>query len=105
MENGGILTPPAYGTLGNAGRGVFNGPHYQDWDISLSKMWKVKERYSSQLRIECYNCFNHVNAAQFSDGSSDPSSGTGPVGGTAFGSHNSIQASMRQIQMGLKISF
>jgi len=105
VQNGGVLTPPAYGTLGNAGRGVFTGPRYQDWDFSLEKMWHVKERYSSQLRIECYNCFNHVNFAQFSDGASDPSVGGNVVGLTGFGYHVGAQGFARQIQLGLKLMF
>jgi hypothetical protein len=105
MQNGGILTPPAYGTLGNAGRGIFTGPRYQDWDFTLAKMWHVKERYTSQLRIECYNCFNHINFLQFSDGSSDPSAGGNVVGNALFGYHNAAQGSARQIQLGMKITF
>ena len=73
------MTPPAYGTLGDATRGMFTGPHFQDVDIALEKMWHFKERYSAQLRIEVYNVFNHVNFAQFSDGGSDPSGGGGNV--------------------------
>jgi hypothetical protein len=106
MQNGGILTPPAFGTLGNAGRGVFHGPRYQDWDISLSKLWKIKERYTSQFRIECYNCLNQVSFAQFSDGSSDPSGGGGVItSSNAFGFHTAAQNSARQFQFGLKITF
>ena len=67
------MTPPAYGTLGDATRGLFQGLAFQDVDFALEKMWHVKERYSAQLRIEVYNVFNHVNFAQFSDGASDPS--------------------------------
>ena len=79
IQKGGILTPPAYGTLGDASRGMFHGPHYQDVDMAVEKMWHFKERYSAQLRIECYNVFNHVNFAQFSDGSFRPSAGGGTV--------------------------
>jgi hypothetical protein len=109
VQNGGVLTPPAYGTLGNAGRGVFTGPRYQNWDFSLGKIWHMKERYSSEFRIECYNCFNHVNFAQFSDGSSDPSGGGNVVGLSGFGYHTSAQGdprgTQRQIQLGLKLMF
>ncbi len=46
------VTPPAAFSI---------GPNYQDVDIALEKMWHVKERYSVQLRIECYNVFNQAN--------------------------------------------
>ena len=68
-------------------------------------MWHVKERYSAQFRIECYNCFNHINFAQFSDGASDPSVGGNVVGLTGFGYHDGAQGFARQIQLGLKLTF
>ncbi len=111
IQNGGILTPPAYGTLGNATRGLFTGPSFQDVDVALEKMWHVKERYSMQLRIEVYNVFNHVNFAQFSDGASDPSNGGGTVASSnAFGfaiagQQLSMISPNRQWQFGLKVMF
>ena len=59
IQKGGILTPPAYGTLGNATRGLFVGPKYINVDIALEKLWQIKERYSVQFRIECYNCLTN----------------------------------------------
>ena len=111
IQNGGILTPPAYGTLGDATRGLFTGPTFQDVDVALEKMWHVKERYSMQLRIEVYNVFNHVNFAQFSDGFSDPSQGGGSVasanafGFATTGQSLSMISPNRQFQFGLKLMF
>ena len=109
VQNGGILTPPAYGTLGDANRGLFTGPHYQDVDLAVEKLWHVKERYSAQLRIECYNVFNHVNFAQF-NGTSNPATGGGnPTQGVAgFGWHSTAQGTLttnRAFQFGLKFVF
>jgi hypothetical protein len=111
IQNGGILTPPAYGTLGNASRGLFTGPTFDNVDVALAKIWHVKERYTAELRIEVYNVFNHVNIAQFSDGSSDPSAGGGSVtsGGTfgfaTTGQLLSMISPNRQFQFGLKLMF
>jgi hypothetical protein len=118
MQKGGILTPPAYGTLGNGTRGMFTGPTFQNVDVSVQKMWKFKERYSAVFRIECYNVFNHVNFAQFSDGASDPSGGGGPgtllAGSAGFGFATTAQpltaagsagSGNRQFQFGLKLAF
>ncbi len=55
---GGILTAPAYGTLGNAGFDVFRGPDYLNVDMSVAKIWTFKERYSAQFRVEFFNLFN-----------------------------------------------
>lgn len=108
IQNGGVLTPPAYGTLGNASRGLFTGPTFQNVDVSLQKMWHFKERYTAQLRIECYNVFNHTNFAQFSDGSADPTVGQGgatPFGFSTTGQQLSGVSSNRQFQFGLKLAF
>ena len=104
-QNGGYLTPPAYGTLGNSGRNFFRNPMYQNWDFALAKMWHVKERYTTQLRMECYNCLNQVSYNLFGNNVSDPSSGGNQVGFAGFGYHTAVQAQMRQFQFGLKISF
>ena len=74
----------------------------------MEKLWHVKERYSAQLRVECYNVFNHVNFAQFSDGTSDPSAGGGVLGVTGFGYHTAAQGTLatnRSFQFGLKLIF
>jgi hypothetical protein len=110
MQKGGILTPPAYGTLGNAGRGLFSGPTYGNVDISVQKMWHFKERYTAQFRVECYNCLNQVSILNFSDGSSDPSAGGGTLAATGFGFATSGLvgsggSSNRQFQFGLKFAF
>lgn len=113
IQNGGVLTPPAYGTLGDATRGLFSGNHYQNVDMSLEKLWHFKERYSAQLRIEAYNVFNHINPQQFSNATgtqinADPSVGGGVPGVTGFGFHTTAQGggnSNRQFQFGLKIMF
>ena len=106
-QNGGFLTPPAYGTVGNAGRNFFRNPMYQNWDFALAKIWHVKERYTTQFRMECYNCLNQVSYNLFGNNVSDPSNGGNLVGFAGFGYHNAIQtgANNRQFQFGLKISF
>ena len=55
------------------------GPKYLNVDIAVEKMWRFRERYTAQLRIECYNVFNQVSFQPFADGTSDPSQGGGIV--------------------------
>ena len=55
VKYGSILTPPAYGTNGDAGYGIFRGPSYWNVDFSVAKTWKFKERYSAQFRAEFFN--------------------------------------------------
>src|SRR6185295_5876273 len=88
VKNGGVLTPPAYGTVGNAGRNQFRGRAYNNVDMSVAKVWKFRERYSAQFRVESFNLFNRATFA----GSTVGGSGTAPaldsVTSTGFGSLN-----------------
>jgi carboxypeptidase family protein/TonB-dependent receptor-like protein len=61
VQGGGVLTPPAYGTIGNANRNLFRGPSYKNVDFSVSKDWKVKERLTTQFRVEFFNIFNRAD--------------------------------------------
>ena len=61
VQGGGVLTPPAYGTVGDASRNLFRGPNYYNVDFSVSKIWKFKERYSAQFRAEFFNLFNRAD--------------------------------------------
>jgi carboxypeptidase family protein len=112
MQGGGILTPPAYGTVGDAGRGFFRGPNYYNVDFSIAKLWKLKERYTAQFRIEFFNLFNRADFAVpgIATPQSDPS--TGITGGFGYAQNtpdlnNAVLGSggPRHIQFGLKLTF
>jgi carboxypeptidase family protein/TonB-dependent receptor-like protein len=61
MENGTILTAPAFGGFGNNGRNSFRGPTFKNWDFSVSKVWTLHDRLQFQLRTEFFNVLNHPN--------------------------------------------
>jgi len=103
-QKGGYLTPPAYGTLGNAGNGFFRGTPYYNVDFSVSKIWKFRERYSAQFRAEFFNLFNRVDFV---------APGTNPTK-AAFGTSTSTpdaanpvlgSGGPRHIQFGLKLAW
>ena len=107
VQNGGVLTPPAYGTNGNAGRNSFRGPSFKNVDMSISKSWHLGERYSAQFRAEFFNLFNHPTVG---NPGSDPTRGiTGKFGYaiTTPDSSNAVLGSggPRHIQFGLKLTF
>ena len=113
VQGGGILTPPAFGTIGNSGRDVFRGLPYYNVDFSVTKDWKFKERYGVQFRAEFFNLFNWTEYANPSSGNLDPSSGAGS-GSNGFGQINATpnngnpvlgSGGPRTIQFGLKLSF
>ena len=116
VQNGGVLTPPAYGTLGNAGNGIFRGQVYKNVDMSVSKIWKLKERYSAQFRVEFFNLLNRTDFGASSGGGGTGPAGTNPASGISgtFGYGNSTPDSSnpvlgsggpRHIQFGLKLSY
>ena len=51
------------GTFGDTGKGIMRGPSYNNTDVSLSKNWKILERYHLQFRWEMFNALNHPNFA------------------------------------------
>jgi len=106
IQNGGVLTPPAYGTLGNTGRNIFRDQPYYNVDFSIAKLWTFRERYSAQFRLETFNLFNRVDWAA-------PAS-TNPTSPTTFGvatstadTGNAVLGSggPRHIQFALKLTF
>lgn len=108
MSDGGVLTPPAYGTLGDAGRGAFFGPNYRNLDFSVDKLWKFKERYSAEFRVEFFNFTNHGDFGIAGTGlGTDPSKSTFGFSSGTPDSANSVLGSggPRHIQFGLKLGF
>lgn len=56
----GSFALPALGTFGNAGRGLVRGPGINNWDVSFSKRFPIKEQVSFQFRAEFFNLLNHT---------------------------------------------
>jgi hypothetical protein len=110
VRGGGILTPPAFGTIGDASRNMFRGSPYYNVDMSIGKEWKFKERYSAQFRAEFFNLFNRADFGLPGASGLDPSAnsqfscscatpdvqGNNPVLGSG---------GPRHIQFGLKLLF
>jgi hypothetical protein len=81
MANGSVIVPPAQGTYGNMARNALHGQSLREWDLSVFKNWKIKERVTAQFRAEIFNILNLVNYAVPTDGTS----GTNPASPAAFG--------------------
>jgi hypothetical protein len=111
-----VMAPPKKGTFGTMGRNIFRDSGYKDWDLSLIKDFKIKERFGAEFRAEFFNVLNHPSIANpygsvsGGAGGNDPSSGglfgcgcgtpDGPAGNPIIGS-----GGPRNIQLGLKITF
>ncbi len=58
--NTSCFVQPPNGQYGNGGNNGVRGPHTDNVDLSLSKIWSVYERSELQLRGDFFNLFNHT---------------------------------------------
>ncbi|HJY30829.1 MAG TPA: TonB-dependent receptor [Pyrinomonadaceae bacterium] len=84
--------------VGNAGRGIINGPPTQRVDFSLFKNIKFGERWALQLRGEAFNVFNHTIFRNLAATSKIA------ITSSTFGSVNAVR-DPRTIQLGAKLTF
>ena len=85
---------PPFGSFGNSGRNVLDGPSYKNVNFSIVKNTAIREAATIQFRTEFFNLFNHPNF-----GLPDNF-----VGSPSFGRLVSAD-SPRRIQFGLKLLF
>jgi hypothetical protein len=74
-----MMLPAPVGSFGSMGRNLFRGTGFRNWDLSVVKNWKLKERFTAQFRGELFNILNHTNFANpyggpNGQGLTDPSS-------------------------------
>lgn len=85
---------PPFGSFGNAGRNILEGPGYQSVNLGLFKNVRLPEAARVQLRLEAFNLFNRTNF-DLPDNF---------LGSPTFGSILSAQ-SPRRLQFGAKLLF
>ena len=99
------LVPEAQGTFGGEGQGVLYGHPYRNWDFSVNKNWKFRERYGVQFRAEFFNLFNRTLISG-AGGTNLASPGTfGQATATPDANNPVIGNGARKIQLGLKLTF
>jgi hypothetical protein len=113
-----VMIPPAAGTFGTMGRNLFRDSGFRNWDLSVTKDWKFRERLTAQFRAELFNVLNHPNFANpyggtsgYGPGAFDDPSQTAQLGcgcatpDVAGGNPVVGSGSNRAIQLGLKLIF
>ncbi|MGD0870062.1 MAG: carboxypeptidase regulatory-like domain-containing protein [Bryobacteraceae bacterium] len=93
---GGWLNPSAFavqpaGTFGNLGRNALYGPGQINWDMSLIRHFRFRERWRLDFRAEFFNIMNHANWSNPT--TSNTSSTFGEI--TGFGGPRNIQFSTK----------
>jgi hypothetical protein len=107
MAGNSVIVPPAQGTFGTMSRYELFGPGFEEWDFSVSKAWRIKERLNATFRAEIYNVLNRTQYAAptatlnttgtFGQSQATPDVGANsPIIGTG---------GPRKIQLGLKFTF
>jgi hypothetical protein len=88
-----FVDPPAY-QFGTLGRNTLVGPGLFNVDTTLSKRFRVKERFGVEIRAEAFNLLNIHNYNQIAR----------IINAPGFGSVQS-ELPMRELQFGAKITF
>ncbi|HEX6880149.1 MAG TPA: adenylyl cyclase, partial [Terriglobales bacterium] len=79
---------------GNSPRGVVRGPGYQRWDLSVAKIFGIREDMNIQLRGDFINAWNHTNWDTVSTATT----------ASTFGQVTAAR-DPRTVQIGLKFNF
>ncbi|MBI3208687.1 MAG: TonB-dependent receptor [Candidatus Solibacter usitatus] len=59
--NTSAFTPNLPGQFGNAGRAIMIAPGSFNWDVSLSKAFRIRESHAVHFRCDAFNLLNHAN--------------------------------------------
>jgi hypothetical protein len=82
-------------SYGNVTKGSFVGPRYANWDVSIMRLFPIREATQFQFRAEYFNVLNHTN---FGDPNQSQANG-------AFGRVTSTNGDPRIAQMSMKLLF
>lgn len=85
------------GTYGNSGRNILRQPGQTQFDLSLVKNTRFKERFDHQLKFEFFNALNHPQFA--GPGSTIGTASAGVISSLLY------NTPMRQIQIAMKLAF
>ncbi len=93
--NTAAFTNAPVAALGNAGVGVIEGPDWVQCDISLRKVFKIREGWTLRFTADAINAPNHTNF-------DNPNVSTS--GGTSYGTISSAEPP-RNLQFGVRLAF
>lgn len=98
-----LVSDTVVGTFGNAGRNIIRGPGFQNWDISIFKMFPIREEMHVEFRAEFFNAFNHANP-EFTNPETIVENTSTELGSSTYG-FAAYTRPPRQLQFALKFYF
>jgi len=93
--NTAAFTNAPVAALGNAGVGVIEGPDWVQCDISLRKVFRIREGWTLRFTADAINAPNHTNF-------DNPNVSTS--GGSSYGTISSAEPP-RNLQFGVRLAF
>ena len=90
--------------IGNTPPTLFYGPWLWNLDLSLAKTNHIKEKITTELRIESFNTFNHFNPSN-PNSSLTLNFANGANTNAAFGTIQSAQVQARHLALSARIRF
>ena len=101
--NPGAFVSPAAGTYGNLSANNLKGPGIFQLDMSLSRSFRIREKLTTQLRVESFNLLNHLNPAV--PIAATNSAAFGQIQNDISGTSGLLAGDPRIVQVALKIIF
>jgi hypothetical protein len=102
--NPAAFTQNATGTFGNLGRDLLRYPGTIVFDVALSRVFALAERFRLEGRAEAFNVINHANFAAYSTSNFTYSGLSGAINSATFGRITSA-GDPRILQFALKLHF
>jgi len=96
-KSGGIFSFPGLDVIGNAGNNNYIGPSFYNADLGITKAFTIHENIATKFRMDAFNAFNHINAAN--PNNTNVLGSNGPINGQAAG------AQTRQLEFSLRVQF
>jgi TonB dependent receptor len=95
-----VLSAPCLGCVGNLGRNTFVGPGIWQTDLSLTKNFRLTERFNMKFDASAFNVFNRTNFELATGGTANKNN----IASSNFGVAGGV-IGQRTMQFGLKFSF
>jgi hypothetical protein len=107
VEGGSALVPPAQGTFGNMNPNELRGKGNGLLNLSVTKDWKIRERFTAQFRFEVFNVFNRTQYAGAGSNLGAPSSFGKATETPDVAATNAVVGSggPRESQLALRLTF
>jgi len=107
MVNGSAIVPGAQGTFGLMSRNGLRGKGFRGLNASVTKDWKIRERFTAQFRAEAFNLLNRTQYAGVGLNLGAPNTFGQSTQTPDVAKSNPVIGSggPREIQLGLKLTF